>query len=330
MRSTHFETRPHHHTGMEEDTCSDTSMCASPFPHLGVGGTAAVCFVAFFFFCIREGAAQLHLSGRQSCSIRRRTAVYRMRFPLLPLAAASSSSIATFAVAFVPPPPHAAAAAGRGAASSTRRPETCLPVAADVDAADEERLLPPKDDTFGPLARLRDLKDVPNISAGADRYDRFGRPNGGIWRSIILGFLPATVRRRCSFSRRVLPADVIISPLVRWRGLILQRACVRLITRSMTGLCESRNASYQRSCHHRVFPPPMIGPRRETQQCYTTALQQTTFRLELATQLPERAALVSGRVDATTAKTQTATSVSAKSDQEYPQASPSLLFRETN
>ena len=55
-------------------------------------------------------------------------------------------------------------------------------------------LLPPKDDTYeSPVAFLRELRSSLSPSEGLSRYDRIGKATGGIWRSKVLGILPATV-----------------------------------------------------------------------------------------------------------------------------------------
>lgn len=52
----------------------------------------------------------------------------------------------------------------------------------------------PKDDTFSARASFRELRTgVSPSTLRGERYDYFSSKTGGIWRSRLLGFLPATV-----------------------------------------------------------------------------------------------------------------------------------------
>ena len=101
-----------------------------------------------------------------------------MRFLLL-----ASSIFTARAVAFVHPP-HGLFAGFRAA----------LPRSATSDPPGGEGLLPPRDETFNPLAVLRELNAAPDVLPGSERYDRVGRLSGGIWKSLVIGFIPSTVR----------------------------------------------------------------------------------------------------------------------------------------
>eukprot|EP00903_Cladosiphon_okamuranus_P015051 g13924.t1 len=80
----------------------------------------------------------------------------------------------------------------RVGAFSGRRVKTRLPgVACDNPLQEADLPLPPRDETFNPFASLQELLMAPDVVGG--RYDRVGNLTGGIWRSIVIGFLPATV-----------------------------------------------------------------------------------------------------------------------------------------
>ncbi|CAM9611039.1 unnamed protein product [Ectocarpus sp. 6 AP-2014] len=53
--------------------------------------------------------------------------------------------------------------------------------------------LPPKDETFNPFSGAREVLHGLDIPEDANRYDKVGNANGGIWRSRVFGFLPTTV-----------------------------------------------------------------------------------------------------------------------------------------
>lgn len=108
------------------------------------------------------------------------------------------AALVTASSAFVVTPfsagPHAigyrAQLSTRVGCSKTRQSSSTVPI------PDEEgNVLPPRDETFGPLAVIREALAAPGLPEGAKRFDRIGRETGGIWRSRILGFLPATVPR---------------------------------------------------------------------------------------------------------------------------------------
>lgn len=113
-----------------------------------------------------------------------------MRLLLQLTVAASSSTFVSPVGAFVPQAPHAAAA---GWKTKPVRLETRVSVASDASGSGGGRVLPPRDETFNPLAILRELEASPDVVDGAERYDRMGGADGGIWRSVVIGFLPCTV-----------------------------------------------------------------------------------------------------------------------------------------
>lgn len=53
--------------------------------------------------------------------------------------------------------------------------------------------LPPWDDTFTLVGRVRELLAAPECADSWKRYDGIGRETGGIWRSNAIGILPTTV-----------------------------------------------------------------------------------------------------------------------------------------
>ncbi|CAM9505117.1 unnamed protein product [Ectocarpus sp. 4 AP-2014] len=55
--------------------------------------------------------------------------------------------------------------------------------------------LPPRDETFDPISAAREVLHGLDVPEDANRYDKIGNTNGGIWRSRVFGFLPTTVRR---------------------------------------------------------------------------------------------------------------------------------------
>ena len=110
-----------------------------------------------------------------------------MRSPLL------ASCIITPLVAFVPSAPHAAASGGRATLAKLPR-ETRRSVASDASTF-QDGLLPPEDETFGPVARLKELVFAPSCPDDVERYDRIGALTGGIWRTWVFGFIPSTVSR---------------------------------------------------------------------------------------------------------------------------------------
>lgn len=85
------------------------------------------------------------------------------------------------ATAFVSPPP------------SAPRFKTSFGAAAD-SPQEVDQPLPPRDETFNPFVTLRELVAAPDVVEDAGRYDGVGSLTGGAWRSLIFGFLPATVR----------------------------------------------------------------------------------------------------------------------------------------
>lgn len=91
-------------------------------------------------------------------------------------------------VSFVPPPPHVPSCK----AAAFSGPRFMAGIAADNPPQAEDLPLPPRDETFNPLARLREVLAAPSVPEG--RYDGIGSLSGGTWRSNILGFIPATVR----------------------------------------------------------------------------------------------------------------------------------------
>lgn len=104
---------------------------------------------------------------------------------------AAASFIASPVSAFVSPPtqvPSCKAAAFSGPRFKTSLAATTL----DTPPPAPELPLPPRDETFNPLATLRELLAAPNVPEG--RYDRVGSASGGTWRSIIIGIIPSTVR----------------------------------------------------------------------------------------------------------------------------------------
>lgn len=111
------------------------------------------------------------------------------------LASAVASIAASTATAFLSPLPHAPGSS-MVAAFSGQRIKTSRPRVAAVDNAPKETdlPLPPKDETFTPLQAIKELLASPDVVEDAGRYDRVGRLTGGVWRSIIIGFIPSTVR----------------------------------------------------------------------------------------------------------------------------------------
>lgn len=63
-----------------------------------------------------------------------------------------------------------------------------------LDASDLPEALPPKDETFTPIATLRELLAAPESPVGSQRYDGIGRQTGGIWRTRVIGIISSTVR----------------------------------------------------------------------------------------------------------------------------------------
>ena len=110
------------------------------------------------------------------------------------LASAVASIAASPAIAFLSPLPHAPSGS-RAAAVSGPRVKTSLPGVAVDDRPQEKDLpLPPRDETFNPIQAVKELLAAPDVVEDAERFDRVGRLSGGIWRSIIIGFIPSTVR----------------------------------------------------------------------------------------------------------------------------------------
>lgn len=94
-------------------------------------------------------------------------------------------------IAFLSPLPHAPGCEAP-AFSGAPRVKTSLRVASDNPPL-ADLPLSPRDETFNPLATLRELLAAPDVVEDAGRYDRFAS-SGGTWRSRIIGFIPATVR----------------------------------------------------------------------------------------------------------------------------------------
>lgn len=65
--------------------------------------------------------------------------------------------------------------------------------ASTVSPVDLPDKLPPQDESFGPIASVRELLSAPEYPEGSQRYDGIGQETGGIWRSKVLGLVPSTV-----------------------------------------------------------------------------------------------------------------------------------------
>lgn len=102
--------------------------------------------------------------------------------------AVTTAAVVTPVLAFAPQVPHVATASYRREALPGLRIKIQL-LAEASDATGEGFRLPPKDETFGPVGRIRELLAAPEAACGAERYDRIG----GTWRTYQYGYLPATV-----------------------------------------------------------------------------------------------------------------------------------------
>ncbi|CAN0199139.1 unnamed protein product [Ectocarpus fasciculatus] len=118
-------------------------------------------------------------------------------FALLALAVAQ---IFRAAAAFVPPPPATSSPCGRNGPDLQERGIELLQGRAvgsspqpSATQAVRQDPLPPKDETFNPILAAREVLRGLDVPEDANRYERIGKANGGIWRSKVLGLLPATV-----------------------------------------------------------------------------------------------------------------------------------------
>lgn len=103
---------------------------------------------------------------------------------LLAVAAISAARVSSFIVS------NTAAAVLKTTRSFGLQQSAATTLAPLVDLPDK---LPPQDESFGPIASVRELLSAPEYPEGSQRYDGIGQETGGIWRSKVLGLVPSTV-----------------------------------------------------------------------------------------------------------------------------------------
>lgn len=117
---------------------------------------------------------------------------YRMRLGItigVLLGATSSCWVASFT------PSSVVAPSPRGITPECRKvPGSCMRRPLSAAPRDLPEALPPRDESFTPIATLRELLAAPESPVGSQRYDGIGQLTGGIWRTKVIGIIASTVR----------------------------------------------------------------------------------------------------------------------------------------
>lgn len=121
-----------------------------------------------------------------------------MNVNVTPRAVFALLALAVVATAFVPPPLATSSSLRCGPnAPNPERGMVQIRMSPPSHSSSQQALrqdpLPPSDETSNPILAAREVLRGLDVPEDANRYDKIGKANGGIWRSRVLG-LPATVR----------------------------------------------------------------------------------------------------------------------------------------